>query len=73
MLIIIILVFYGFWLFNINKEIKQYRDMEKNLKTLTKRVTGLDREVFGFDTAPICDEEWDEETEPYEEYGVENE
>ena len=61
MLIIIVLVFYGIWLFNINKEIKKYREMEKKIKVLRKRVNGLDREVFGYDTTPICNTPWDDE------------
>lgn len=61
MLTIIVLLFYGIWLWNINKEIKKYTELEKKYKVLNKRIKALDNEVFGFDTASTYEEEEPEE------------
>ena len=60
---IFFLMFYGIWLWNINKEISRYKELDKKYTNLNKRVVELDKIVFGFDTTqnreediPIFDE-----------------
>lgn len=63
MIINIVFLFYGIWLWNINKETKKLRELDKKYTNLNKRVVELDKIVFGFDTTqnreediPIYDE-----------------
>ena len=57
MLIIIVLLFYGIWLWNINKETKKLRELDKKYTNLNKRVVELDKIVFGFDTTQNREED----------------
>ena len=57
MLITFVLVFYGIWLWNINKETKRLKELNKKYTNLNKRVVELDKIVFGFDTTQNREED----------------
>ena len=54
---IFFLMFYGIWLWNINKEISRYKELDKKYTNLNKRVVELDKIVFGFDTTQNREED----------------
>ena len=56
-IIIFFLMFYGIWLWNINKEISRYKELVKKYTNLNKRVVELDKIVFGFDTTQNREED----------------
>ena len=57
MVITFVLVFYGILLWNINKETKKLRELDKKYTNLNKRVVELDKIVFGFDTTQNREED----------------